>query len=88
MSSATTLQLKGLGSKAMSEIADKAKRLGLTPEQYIRELVREDLALDRQARTTSLAELMGPGREVDEAELGRLVDAARTRHHRRSPGKR
>ena len=82
--STTTLQLKGLGPKAMTELASKARRLGMSPERYLRELVQEDLALDRKARTTTLAEIMGPGREVDEAELDKLVDAARTRHHRRA----
>jgi hypothetical protein len=79
----TTLQLKGLGRKAMTELAIKARRLGMSPERYLRELVREDLALDRKAKTTTLAEIMGPSREVDEAELDKLIDAARTRHHRR-----
>lgn len=83
-STAATLRLKGLGPRAMLELAGKARRLGMTPERYLRELVQEDLALDRKARTTTLAELMGPGRQVDEAELDKLIDAARTRHHRRN----
>ena len=83
----TSLQLKGLGRKAMTELTSKAKRLGITPERYVKELVREDLALDRRARTTTFYELLGPGREVDEAELDELVDAARTRHYQRT-GKR
>jgi len=32
----------------------------MTPERYVRELVQEDLAYDRKARTTTLMELMGP----------------------------
>lgn len=80
----TKIQISGLGSKAMAELANKAERLGMTPERYIRELVRADLALDRAAQNTSLTDLMGMGRKVDEAELDRLVDAARTRHHRKS----
>ena len=72
----------------MSKLASKAKRLGMTPQRYVRELVEKDLALDRKARATTLAELVGPGRDVDEAELDRLVEAARTRHHRRSTRKR
>lgn len=83
MATTANLQVKGLGRKAMSELASKAKRMGVTPERYVREFVREDLALDRKARTTTLAELMGPGREIDEAELDQLVQAARVRHHRR-----
>jgi hypothetical protein len=82
VASTNAIQLKGLGQKAMSELATKAARLGMSPERYLRELVKEDLALDRKARTTTLSKLMGPGRKVDEAELDALVDAARTSHHR------
>jgi hypothetical protein len=85
---ATTLQLKGLGRQTMTALTNKAKRLGMTPERYVRELVQEDLALDQKARTTGLAELMGPGREIDEKELDHLVDEARTRHSRRAASKR
>ena len=85
---ATNIHIRGLGRQAMSELTSKAKRLGITPDRYIKELVEEDLALDRKARTTPLAELMGPGREVDEDELGKLVEAARTRHHQRTTRKR
>jgi hypothetical protein len=83
-----TLQLKGLGRKAMTQLAKKAKELGMTPERYLRELVQEDLALDRKAKTTTLSELMGPGRAVDEGELDQLVEAARTHHHRRTAKRR
>ena len=84
----TNLQVKGLGKHAMSELASKAKQLGITPERYVRDLVKEDLALDRKARSTSLEELMGPGTgDLDVPELDRLVEAARTRHHRRTRGK-
>ena len=83
-----TLQVKGLGPRAMSQLATKAKRLGTTPERYIRDLVEEDLALDRRAEATTFAEIVGPGREVDDAELDKLVEAARNKHHRRSARKR
>jgi len=83
----TNLLVRGLGRSAMTRLASKARRLGMTPERYVKELVEEDLELDRKARTTTLAELMGPGRHVDEAELDKLIDAARTRHHRRASRK-
>jgi hypothetical protein len=84
----TTLQVKGLDRRAMSELTTKAKRLGMTPARYIRELVEEDLALDRKARTTTLAQIMSSSREVDGAALDKLVDASRKRHHRRATRKR
>jgi hypothetical protein len=88
MAITTSLTITGLGKHAMSALTDKAKRLGVTPERYVRDLLQEDLDLDRKARTTTLAELMGPGRDIDESELDRLVEAARTRHYRRSAGKK
>ena len=85
---ATSLRVKGLGRQKMAALTSKAKRLGMTPEGYLKHLIDEDLALDRKARSTTLAELLGPGREVDEAELDQLVEAARTRHFERSSRKR
>jgi hypothetical protein len=84
MASTTAIQFPRLGKQKMAELASKAESLGMTPQQYVEQLIEEDLALDRKARSTTFAELMGPGREVDEAELDKLVDAARTRHHRRT----
>ena len=88
MSSPTVIQVPRLGKQRMAELTRKANSLGMTPERYVQTLIEEDLALDRKARSTTFAELMGPGREVDEAELDRLVDAARTRHHKSRRAKR
>ena len=77
------MQVRGLGKQKMAELASKARRLGLTPQEYVKRLVEEDLAIDRAARTTTLADIVGPGRPIDEEELDRLVDEARTRHHQR-----
>jgi hypothetical protein len=84
----TLLQVKGLPRQDMTELASKAKRLGMTPERYVRKLVKEDLALDRKARTTTLSELIGPGRDVDEAEVDAVVRAARKRIYGESKRKR
>lgn len=68
----------------MAELARRARRLGLSPASYPRRLVEEDLALDRKSRTTTLAQIIGVGRQVDEDEFDALVEAARTRHHSRT----
>lgn len=85
--STITPQFPRLGKQTMAKMASKAKSLGLTPERYVQRLIEQDLALDRKASNTTFAHLMGPGREVNEAELDRLVDEARTRHHRKQTGK-
>jgi hypothetical protein len=78
------LHLPELGKQKLAQLASKARSLGMTPQRYVCRLIEEDLALDRKAITTTFTELMGPGRDVDEQELDRLVDEARTRHHQRT----
>jgi hypothetical protein len=72
----------------MARLAKKAKSLGITPEEYVLQLIEEDLALEQKAKTLTFAQIMGPDQDVDEALLDRLVDEARTRHHLKSRRKR
>jgi len=60
----------------------------MTPKQYLRHLVEEDLAIEKLATTKTFKELLGPGEEVDEAELDQLVEDARERYHQRVKRKR
>ena len=76
--------IKKLPRQTMAQIAGKASRLGVTPEQYIRDLAEDDLAFEQRAQTTTLAELMGPGRDVDQTKLNEAVDGVRKRHHGKS----
>ena len=85
VTSAMSLQITGLARREMAQLAAKAKTLRTTPEGYLKRLLAQDLALDRAARTTTLAQLMGPGRAVDEAELDALVERSRNRHHGQFP---
>ncbi len=78
------IRIKGLGRKKLVELTRNASRLGMTPVRYVKQLVEEDLAFSRAARRKTFVELLGPGREVDEAELDKLVDRARTEHHRKT----
>jgi hypothetical protein len=87
MPTTSTLQPR-LGKQKMAQLTSKARSLGLTPSRYVQLLIEEDLALDHKARTSTFAQLMGPAANVDEKELDRLADAARTRHHRATRGKR
>lgn len=72
----------------MAQLTAKARRMGLTPQRYIQQLIEEDLALDQKAKSTTFAQIMGPGSAIDEAVLDKVVDKARTRHHANGRRKR
>ncbi len=78
----STLQLRGLGKRKTEKLIARAKRLGITPQRYLKHLAEEDLAVSERAKTTSFEELPGPGRTVDEAEVDRLVEQAKVARQR------
>jgi hypothetical protein len=82
------LEVKGLGKAKLSALARQAKGLGMTPEEYVRNIVEERLEIVRLARTKTFAEISGPGTDVDETALDKAIEAARDRHHRRTRRKR
>jgi hypothetical protein len=61
--------------------------MGLTPQKYVKQLVLNDLALDRKARGTPLDELAAPFQKalhsLPENQLDRIVDRARRRRSTR-----
>jgi hypothetical protein len=79
----TILQTADLPSRQLSALKRKAQRLGLTPQKYVKQLVLNDLALDRKARGTSIHELATPFQKalhgLPEDELDRIVERARRR---------
>jgi hypothetical protein len=88
----STIQLRDLSGRKLSALRRAAERQGITPEQYVKDLIDEELTrIDRASRTT-FDEAAGPFREafrgVSEAELDALVDAARKRRHRRQNSRR
>lgn len=84
---ATEVRVAGLGRPKLAAIRKKARKLGLTPEAYVKQLIDNDLELDHLTATRSLSELSSPIREAfkhsSEEEIGRLVDASRSRHRRK-----
>lgn len=81
------LQVGKLAPKQLVALRRRAKRDGMTPEEYVKQLIENDLESDQKARTLSFAEICKPFHEafkgVPEAELDAMVDAARTRRHER-----
>jgi hypothetical protein len=50
-----TLQIKSVSRQKMNQLVQNAKRWGMTPEQYVKQLVEDDLAISRRAQTRSFA---------------------------------
>lgn len=57
---ATELTVSGLSKSMVSALDTKAKLRGLTVDAYLKELIAEDIELDRIAKTKSFAELAMP----------------------------
>jgi ABC-type uncharacterized transport system ATPase subunit len=83
----STIQVKGLPKRKMAELAQRANRLGMTPDRYLKHLIEEDLAISQEARTKTFAELITPSSDVDEREIDELVEAAKTKYRRRASRK-
>jgi hypothetical protein len=76
--SQVALQLNGLGRQKMAALVERARKLGMTPQRYLKHLVDEDLAISERAKSQSFVEILGPGKGVDEDELDQLVKTAKT----------
>ncbi|MGA2232379.1 MAG: hypothetical protein ABSH22_15905 [Tepidisphaeraceae bacterium] len=78
---ATVLQVNNLAPRQASAVKRKAERLGLSVEDYIKQLIEDDLALDNKAQSTSLDELAKPFRKalkgIGDDELDGIVSRAR-----------
>jgi hypothetical protein len=83
----STLEVKGLGKQKLAAVLERAKGMGMTPQRYLRHLVEEDLAISQRAKQDSFRRILGPGESLDEAEVDRLVEAAKGRLYR-SNGKK
>ena len=79
------VQLSGLGKQKIAALSRKAKRLGVSPDVYVTNLVEEDLALDRTVKNTTIREIMGPGRDIDETELDAFVEKVDREHDVHAP---
>ena len=79
----TELRISDLPKRHASALKRKARRLGLSPGDYVKQLIEEDLALDRKAQSTPLHELATPFRKAlagaSEEEIAQIVAKARSR---------
>lgn len=82
-SAATGLRISDLPRRHASALRRKARRMGLTAGDYVKQLIADDLALDEKASTTSLDDLAAPFRKAldgaSERQISRIVADARPR---------
>ena len=82
-STATALRVNDVSRRQASALKRKAERLGLSAGDYVKQLIEDDLALDRKAENTPLHELAAPFRKalknVNDEEIDVMVERARTR---------
>jgi hypothetical protein len=71
----TTIDQVQLPLRQLAAVKRRARELGVTPLDYVRQLIEEDVALSAKARATPLHELAAPFREaftgVSEEDPGR-----------------
>jgi hypothetical protein len=79
MASAVTLSINisDLPKTQATALRSRAQKLGMSPEQYVKELIVEDARLDALASSKSFAELAMPFRKalahMSESELDALA---------------
>ena len=80
------LRISDLPKRQASALKRKAQRMGLSPDEYVKQLIEDDLALDHKAQTTPLAELAAPFRKAlagaSDDEIAKIVAKAGTRRRR------
>ena len=85
-STATDFRISDLPKRQASALKRKAERMGLSPLDYLKQLIEDDLALDEQAQNTSLQELAAPFRKAlkgaSDEEIARIVAKARSPRRR------
>lgn len=83
----TTIRVSGLGRQAIASLKSQAAQQGLSIEDYVKELIENDISIAAMARTKTIDEVLAPVQRqfresgMTEQELDDLVDAARTAHH-------
>ena len=85
-STAKELRISDLPRRQASALRRKAERMGLSADEYVRQLIEDDLALDQKAQSTSLEQLAAPFRKAlkgaTEEEILQIVAKTRSRRRR------
>jgi replicative DNA helicase len=83
----TELRISDLSKRQAAALKRKARRVGLTAGDYVKQLINDDLALDRRAQSTPLEELAAPFRKAlkgaSDEEVLQIVAKSRLRRRSR-----
>ena len=77
---ATEIRIAKLPRQQASEASARPNKMGLTTEGYIKQLIEDDLALDKKAKTLSLDELAAPFRKALKALPRKILSKSYPRH--------
>ncbi len=87
-----TIQLPPLTKQNMSDLIAKAKRMGIKPGDFAKQLIEDSLAGQREAEESTFAQIMKPVREatgeVSDSEITSLVEIARSNNSARTSRKK
>lgn len=87
-SASSTIRVSGLGRRIIATLKSQAKAEGLSVEGYVKELIESEMSVTEMARRKTIDDVFAPAQRrfresgMSEEELDRLVDAARTYHHK------
>jgi hypothetical protein len=86
-SNGTSLVVDRVPARQLSALKEKASRLGITLQEYMRQLIADDLETDRIARTTPLSKLAEPFEKafggLSDEEINQMVKNARARERKK-----
>jgi ABC-type uncharacterized transport system ATPase subunit len=73
-----------LAKSDATKIAREAKRQGVSPQRYVKQLIKSNLEITRIARTQTFAQIVPTESVADESEIDRLVETVKARLYKRT----
>ncbi|HTW95234.1 MAG TPA: hypothetical protein VMD30_10595 [Tepidisphaeraceae bacterium] len=87
-SASSTIHVSGLGRRTIATLKSQAKAKGLSVEGYVKELIESEMSVSEMARRKTIDDVFASAQKrfresgMTDDELDRLVDTARTDHHK------
>ena len=81
--STASIQISGLRPQTVASLKSQAKVHGLSVEGYVKEIIEAEMSISEMAKQMTIDQVFAPAQKqfresgMSEAELDRLIDAAR-----------